>query len=430
MSSTLQFLGKQPTIMTIPRGKRAVFWPTKQRPMHTTPRFLYMLLWLVQLGSAIMLTACRPPASANPAAALPTLQPTAVSLITTTVALSHTVTLTGTVPAITATIRPQATVPPLPTATQVTPALTLADPRANADLITGGDLAVSGQVTAQADWRLELALLALDGRLLTAVPIPLTDSGSATWQAMLLLPSQITGQATLQVSLFDNTGSLLTQARQMVVLLPDPNDSRILQLLRPQAIDTAVPGYYLYFDGTTKAPSQNLIRLALLDETCQTVRREDSFRVSGSGYWQGFLPIPDDTPAGPACIRAAFGTPGSENRRETLLPITLLAPTSPEANRIIMLTPLPADGAVQGGDEIALYGLAYNAPDELVYINLVLADGTVLLSEAIETNQYGYWEQSLRVPVGVSGQAQLVLFTATAVQTLAEETRILRISSD
>ena len=399
--------------------------------MHPLPRILpVFLLAILSLWGLTACTAVSQPTP--PALPLPTLLPTAASHtdpLTNTTTLTQTATLTATVPlSTTSTATPVPTAVPSPT--PVTPALNLSAPTPNENLATGTVGVASGSVTAEADWRLELALLALDGRLLTAVPVPITQTGPTNWQTDIALPSQVTGQATLQANLFGADGVLLAQTSTPVFLLPDPNDQRVLLLQRPVADQTALPGYYLYFDGQSKAPAENLIRLALLDEACQTVLREDSFRVSGSGYWQGFLPIPGSAPPGRACARAAFGPPNSDNRRETLLPITLLAPDTAEANRLILLATLPENGAVRGGDELALYGLAYNAPDDLVYITLTLADGTVLLADAIETNEYGYWELPLRIPVGVEGQAQLVLFTATAVQTLAEEAFILNIQPD
>ena len=393
--------------------------------MRLHPICFTLLIWpLLTLAAC---TAVSPPPSAP--VPLPTLLPTAVSLITTTTNITNSTTLSETVTSSTA-VLPTAPATTTPTATPVTPALALLRPRAGEALSTGTSFLASGTRTAEAGWRLELVLLGIDGRLLTAVPIPLEQTGSADWQVELSLPSQVSGQAVMQVNLFDNTGRLLAQDSLPVTLLPDPNDQRVLLLFQPQAGDTAVPGYYLYFEGQSKLPAENLIRLALLDATCQTVLREDSFRVSGGGYWQGFLPIPADTPAGPACARAAFGPPNSDNRRETLWPITVLDADDPLANQIVVLGSLPEDGQVRSGETRPLYGLAYNAPNDTLYLSLALPDGTVLLAETLETNQYGYWETTLRIPVGVTGQARLGLFTATAVQTVAERSFILQIRPD
>lgn len=390
------------------------------------------IVWpiLLTLFALLPLAACTAvSAPPNPPAPLPTLLPTADGVITNTLTLSDTHNISQTIPANTPTpILPTRT--PAPTATPVTPALALSRPLAGESLPTGQPFTASGTRTAEADWRLELALFALDGRLLTAVPLPITETGTANWQAELPLPSAVTGQAVMQLNLFNQAGNLLVQESRTVTLLPNPDDRRVLWLQQPLAGDTAVPGYYIYFDGQSQLPAENLIRLALLDENCQTVQREDSFRVSGSGYWQGFLPVPDNASAGPACIRVAFGSPQSNDRRETLLPITLLAPNDPQANQIRVLGALPSDGQLRSGETRPLFGLAYNAPNELLYLSLALPDGTVLLAEAVEVNAYGYWETTLRVPVGVTGQARLLLYTATAVQTIAEQAFILRILPD
>jgi hypothetical protein len=314
------------------------------------------LFWLCVLPLFVACTAVSRPAPAPNPIFLPTIQP-AAGVLTATLPLSQTVPAELVLEETTAVPSPT----PRPTATPVTPALALSAPHSGELLPTGTELNFSGTVTAQADWRLELVLLAPDGRLLTAVPIPLRQTGSQPWQIALTLPSRVTGMALVQANLFSADGALLSQDSAPVTLLPDPNDQRVLSLAAPVGGDTAVPGYYLYFTGQSRLPAENLIRVALLDATCTTLLREDSFRVSGSGAWQGYLPLPSNIPPGPACARAAFGPPNSENRRETLVPITVLAQDDPRASAIRFFNRLP-DRALQAGESWPFFGVAYNAP--------------------------------------------------------------------
>ena len=112
---------------------------------------------------------------------------------------------------------------------------------------------------------------------------------------------------------------------------------------------------------------------------------------------------------GPACALASFGEEGADNRREASIPIEIMPPTGPDSYGVLIAGP-PPGGALFSGQTFTIYGTAYNARDELVQINVALADGQSIAQATAATDQFGYWETTVTIPFGAEGTATLTAF--------------------
>ena len=314
-------------------------------------------------------------------------------------------------------LQPPPSPTPLPTVTPViVPALSVTTPGVGATVPVTAVLRVGGRVQAASDHRLEVAVVSLDGQLLAAAVV-VPDSLN-NWQVELELPTFLSGVAVVQASLYGADEQLLVQESTPITLLPDTASDRYLQLYRPSGIPTAVEGYTLFFDGYAQSAVRGLLTITILHQDCRTMAGRESYTLRGSGYWQAFLVMPAQL-EGFTCAIISFGEVGQDGRREVHLPLNPIARTDPRAVQVALHS--PTDGQeVQGGQQIILYGTAYNAPNDLVAITLLLEDGTLATAVTTTADRSGYWEYPLRVPTGITGPAQLTVGIGanTAEQTI------------
>lgn len=375
-------------------------------PLTRPLRSILLLCGTLLLG----VLACGPAAeqipTRVPTVALPTETPPATATIvaTATALLSPTLeqpTATAVLPEPAATQQPTETTP-------ATPAVELLAPGPQSTLLLGSEITVAG--LAQLDRNRQtviVELLASDGRSLAQATATVTEANS--WQADLEIPPFVAGPAQLQVSVRDLDDAIVAFDLNPILLVPDTTLSdRYLALYRPVAGSdiTAVAGYYLFFDGYAQRPN-GLVTIAILTEDCQTIAARQSFTMSGSGYWQGFIVIPRNV-SGPACAVAYTSTRGDESWREVQLPIDILPGDHPDAHGILISA--PASGSqVRAGEAFTLYGVAYNAPDDALSLSVLLENGRIVTQQLIEVQPFGYWEIDLLIPVDVVGPAELTI---------------------
>lgn len=383
--------------------------------------FLAFIYILILLTTAACTVINQPIQSSNI-----TPQPTAAVLAELPTSLPTSPPITMTIP--TTPTQPTAVPPtatPLPTSTPVIIAeINITSPKTNSTAELGGTLTVSGRGIAYPNHTIEVALLSLDDQLITAAPTQLNDLD--VWQVNLPLPTVIAGQAILVANLFSDSGDLLASDRTPIILTSTTNDERYLLLQRPGINTTAVAGYSLFFDGIAERPTDFLIEIALRNgPNCQNEISKQNFAMRGSGYWQAFFQIPEDA-LGTACAIAFFGDPQTDGRREVQLPVNILGRTDPNAYALFLAYP-PNNSTAVGGQRISLYGTAYNAPNNQLLITLLLPDGTLAASEVATVDRSGYWEHSLLLPVGVTGEALLTTSIGRTDTPLAEQTIFLNL---
>lgn len=386
----------------------------------------YRLLFTV---TALLLSACQ----LMPSEPLPTLLPTAAVLIDTPDASGEGIVseatagvgenglpITNTPPPATAT--PSLTPtrdPTLPTAAPPTetpdysiePALnmtTLIQDRYPA----GEPITLSGLAILRSDQRLVAGLVSLDGQSLVEQTVEANQLEFGAWQVTLPVSRTISGQIEFRAVILDPDGNFAAEDRQLLTIAADSSLDRYLDIYRPVADGDVVAGYSTFIDGWAERAVNFVVRIAILDADCQTSLARQSYTLRGSGYWQGFIVVPEEM-AGAGCLQAHFGEEGSPDRREALYRINVLPNTAESGSQILITNPPPGE-PLAAGQRVNIYGTAYRPQDDEVRVEISLDDGSVILSETLETDRWGYWETELLLPIELAGNLLIRANTGSA----------------
>jgi hypothetical protein len=221
-------------------------------------------------------------------------------------------------------------------------------------------------------------------------------------------PRNITGPARIEAIVFDENGQSVSADSTIVELyLSDEPGDRYLTLSRPQTGDIAVNGFNLLFDGHAQRPVNNLVTVSLWTDSCQEQVASQNFRLNGSGDWWGLLFVPNNF-QGEACAVAHFGSPGDQEWREAQTLVEVVPGNDISANAIVIALPRNSS-SVLPGQSLEIKGLAYNAPDRLVKVTVMLDNGRLLNEGVAAADRHGFWELSLFVPRDAEGAAQIIV---------------------
>lgn len=316
--------------------------------------------------------------------------------------------------------------PALPVTAVPTPVearLSLSAPDNGAQLLLGSDIVVRGLAQLDATHSVSVTLFSPTGHILSSATGVVNAVG---WEAGLQVPENISGAATLRANVVDGNGNVLAQDSATVNLVLDAAASdRYLALYNPVEGDTAVAGYFLFFDGRAQQPVGSRITIALWMDECQTQVASFTLTMEGSGYWQGQLGIPANV-AGPGCAIASFGTPGEAAWREVQIPINVLAADSEEATGVTIINPA-AGSAFPSGQTLYLSGTAFNAAR--VQVSVLLENGRIVGETSAVPNSLGLWEAELLLPFDVAGPAEITVVAQDASSApLAETRRVMTIT--
>jgi len=278
----------------------------------------------------------------------------------------------------------------------------ITSPRADETILQGHEAAVSGLVQLDAGETLSVTLIAAAGYMLAQADVKVNNFNS--WQGAVAAPHSVGGQAAIQAAVIDREGNIVALDTVPVLLKVDQEGTdRYLALFRPAGDTLAVAGYHLFFDGLAQLPVDNLVSISVWDESCRNELARQSYRLRGSGYWQGFLPIPGNI-VGPICAIAHFGTPGETGWREVQVPLTVLARTDKLAKGITIGNP-PPERNLDPGKTLLFYGTAYNTPDNQILVSILLENGRLLTESMAIVDFFGYWEIELYIPGDAAGPA-------------------------
>ncbi len=278
----------------------------------------------------------------------------------------------------------------------------ITSPNANHTILQGHEVAVSGLVQLSEGDTLSVTLVAATGYTLAQANVEVNNFNS--WQGDVVAPHSVGGLAEIQAAVVDREGNVVALDSIPVLLVVDQESSdRYLALFRPTSDTMAVAGYYLFFDGLAQLPVDNLVSISIWNESCRNELARQSYRLRGSGYWQGFLVIPGNI-AGPACAIALFGTSGDSEWREVQVPLNVLTREDKQARWITIGNPPPERNLVPG-KSLLFYGTAYNSPDNQILVSLLLDNGRLLTEGMAVVDYYGYWEIELYIPGDASGPA-------------------------
>lgn len=320
----------------------------------------------------------------------------------------------------------QTTPKPTVTPTPVNPLINISDPNPNALLTLGSEVAVRGLVQMAADQSILVSLVSSNGRILTEAAAVPNEFG---WQTAFVLPPYVSGAATMRASLLSADGAVLSSYDVPVWLaLNKTTATRYLELFRPDVNDKAVGGFNIFFDGEILLPVNRTITISIWADECQTRVAQQSFVLGASNrpvYWQGFVVVPQDL-VGPACAVASTGEPGTENWREASVPINVLAQTELEARGVTIGNP-PPDSEIFAGQELFLYGTAYNVSEGPVSLSILMENGRVVTQSSFSTDYWGYWETAVTLPIDIEGLAEITV-SAGEGDTFNESTTLIRVN--
>ncbi|WP_420645365.1 hypothetical protein [Candidatus Leptofilum sp.] len=320
----------------------------------------------------------------------------------------------------------EATPKPTITPTPVNPLINISDPNPNQLLTLGSEVEVRGLVQMESDQSIQVALWSSNSRLLTEVAAVPNEFG---WQTSFVLPPYVSGAATMRANLLGADGSILSSYDVPVWLtLNKETATRYLELFRPTINAKAVGGFNIFFDGEILLPVNRTVTISIWADDCQTRVARQSFVLGASNrpvYWQGFVVVPQEL-VGPACAVASTGEPGTENWREASVPINVLAQTELEARGVTIGNP-PPDDEVFAGQELFLYGTAYNVSEGPVSVSILMENGRVVSQTSFSTDYWGYWETAVTLPIDIEGLAEITV-AAGEGDTFNESTTIIRVN--
>ncbi|MGD2079037.1 MAG: hypothetical protein PVH18_11685, partial [Chloroflexota bacterium] len=266
----------------------------------------------------------------------------------------------------------------------------------------GTEVTVSGLVQSGDDHAFSLALVSATGRTLDQVEPEVNEFNS--WQATLTAPQSVSGRAEIRAQLVNKDGNVVASDAVPVMMSVDTrNLDRYLVLYRPKQGEKAVAGYNVFFDGLAQSPVDNLVTISLWTDACENQVARQSFRLRGSGYWQGFIIVPFDV-SGTLCAVAQFGEPDSDSWREAQVEIDVLPQEDEQAIGVEIGNP-PPNRQMTPGSSLLLYGTAFNAPEQEVLVSILLENGRLLTEGVASTDNYGYWELELFIPADAAGSA-------------------------
>ncbi|MCI0398814.1 MAG: hypothetical protein L0332_07105 [Chloroflexi bacterium] len=337
-----------------------------------------------------------------PTAALPTPLPTDTPTLPPTRDLDQPVDTSSTMPTVVLpTRRPTATPEPLPAAINIT------SPGEGIEFLLGSQVIIGGLVQMAPTNVLSVTLISATGHRLAGSPAEVGEFNS--WQATLNVPQSVNGTAQVQAALYDAQGVLLAlDVLGVKLALDTASTDRYMALFRPLNGENAAAGYNLFFDGRVQAPVGNQVTVSLWSQGCQTQVARETYTLSGSGYWWGLLLVPRDA-SGPACAVAHFGTQGEETWREAQVVVNILPAADDNAQAVQVGSPRPGSTIV-AGQELLLYGTAYNAANREVFVSILLENGRILAEGIATVNIYGYWELTLFIVPDAEGPAQINVF--------------------
>lgn len=273
-------------------------------------------------------------------------------------------------------------------------------------------LVVAGRAARRSDQRLEISLVTLDGRELLTQSIDELDFGA--WDVSIPLPETFSGQARVVTTVWNADDTPAASDTLLVNIAADTSQERYLQLGKPGPDVTSAAGYYLFFDGFAQKPVDFVVTIAVKADDCQTIVSRQRFPMNGSGNWRGFVQVPEDV-RGAACAIAWFGEEGSADRREAQYLIDVI-PKEDGAGTVIGWP--KAGSEISAGETVFFQGVALNATDGKLEIQVRLADGSIAAGNIVDVQQFGYWEAELLMPVDLQGEVQVTADAGTGADTI------------
>jgi hypothetical protein len=249
-----------------------------------------------------------------------------------------------------------------------------------------GDKVVAMGTAASGTTEVELTLY-VGPHLVEQVTIAV-DGRSNRWEADLTLPANVISRGRLAVTA---GGQTITQP---LTIYPRQGEMARVVIGSPFSNEMLVAGTIAFVRGATLETSDTVTIGVLVDE-CTRLVVEQSAAVMGE-EWYGQLLLPADV-TGPACLTAYTGNHGTAAGAEWVIPVNILAATALEGPHIVI-----ADSVGQPDRQAAwqLFGMAVNAPNNEVTVEITDTDGQELFRQTVAISDGGYWEVTVNLPSG------------------------------
>jgi hypothetical protein len=297
----------------------------------------------------------------------------------------------------------------------------IALPGEDGRLLMGAGATINGRAQLEMGQKVQVTLTTATGWVLALAETEADAAGK--WQAVLSVPDSASGAAFIEAAAVSEDGSTrLLDRRQVELWLDTSQAERYLSLFRPEPGAGASAGLYLFFDGRVQFPVGNLLTISIWDNDCRQALARQSYRLRGSGYWQGFVAAPREL-AGRACAVASTGTPGDPEWREAQVFIDVHPPGDVNSRSVRIGNP-PPGAVIQRNQSQLLYGTAWFAPGNQVRAAILLENGRVLNEGVALVDGYGYWELRLFVPGNALGQAEVRAETGSELDGTYADHRI------
>lgn len=297
---------------------------------------------------------------------------------------------------------------PTVTPTPVDNNITITIPNKNALVKVETEIDVRGLAERAPDTTVWVSLISKTGRLLVEIQATASNIG---WETTFTVPPFVTGDADLIAAIRSPEGDVLAEDRLPVTLIfNEATTERFLQMDRPVRGETAVSGYYLFFDGTVFQATNNTLTISVWANNCQERIARQTYTLGRSNqpfYWSGFLVMPRSA-SGPACAVAYFGEPGTDTYREAQVAINIVPPEEDGAKGVTISSPAPGS-TVTAGQELVVFGTALNASDAEISVGVASENGRVLGQSTVTTDYWGYWEARFTLPFDAEGPAKVTV---------------------
>ena len=286
-------------------------------------------------------------------------------------------------------VTPTPTLTPTPEMPDFT--VTIAEPAPATTLLAGREVTFRGEVQPPTSDSISLTLTIGSFTAVSAQINP--DAATGSWELTTTLADNVSGPGLLIVSWGD-----LAQTQQDIRLAFDSTtEEPYIALSRPVQGETAVAGHAFFFQGDSSNLIDDAFTIGVLVDNCSNFIAAQKISLS-SGNWYGFVILPQNAAAGPACAVAYTGEYGEEGWREALIPIQLHAFDDPQATLLSLSNPGELTFTV--GSVTNLFGVAVNVPDRAVDIVLVLdstSGSQLVASGKAFADQFGFWSIDLEL---------------------------------
>ncbi|VAW41948.1 hypothetical protein MNBD_CHLOROFLEXI01-661 [hydrothermal vent metagenome] len=280
-----------------------------------------------------------------------------------------------------------------PTAEMPNYAITIAEPVTASTLLAGTEVTVRGNVQPPTTDPISITVTIGSFTAVSAQVVP--DGTTGNWQVTAPVADTVSGPGLLTAAL-----GRLTQTDQPIQIAFDrSSEEPYLALSRPVQGETAVAGHAFLLQGDSNNLIADAFTIGVMVDGCSNFIAAQKISLTG-GIWFGFVILPQNAAAGPACAVAYTGEYKADDWREVQIPIQLRAFDDTQA--VLLDLGNLGELTFARGEMTNLFGVAVNLPDRAVNIELVL-DSASSGSQLIATgkafaDQFGFWSIDLAIP--------------------------------